>query len=1120
MSGICGVEGHEGSVTWKLDQNNQDGVSPTYTLAISGSGAMADYADAGGAPWYKLFPDKGAETAITEIEIGKDVTVVGANAFVWCKAVESVTFAEGSLLEEIHLNGFHSLNKLMAIELPSSLMKIEGAAFYGCSSLQTISFKDPGNLTALGGSAFGACTALKYFNSTAEGEGIIPQNVATIGDKAFQKCTSLTAVTIPAGVETLAATFWGCTNLASVTFSQGSMLKQLLSAGTLGVFAGTALTSIELPDRVETIGDYCFSNADLETVSIPARVQSIGARAFDSCPLASVEFAEGSELEEIGDMAFCSSQQSVEFEGLIIPEGVKKVGNGILKNRKVVGLIRVPSTLGAGFSLGYVPSIGSCVLDASRTDYAIKPESGNRYKLVYVPSVDLKGNYGENQAFAVTNGGIAVGDYADGELMDLERSGYIFDGWYHDADFSGTAVTAPETGKTCYAKWLAEVKFDANGGEGSMDAQRVAEGDKTTQLSVNAFFKTGYTFAGWNTAADGNGRAYAADAVASSVPSGTTLYAQWKANTYTIEFSGGEGAAGSTEPIVATYDKPATLPANGFTKKDMKFEGWDTDSSARKVVYSDATQVENLSANNGATVKLYAVWGTKPTHKLDLSVQNRTYSGFKQAFDVPEGFSISYKQEGEVVDSKDAGSYDVVIHADETAEYAEYNATVYGGLVIEQAPLTVKADDKSMYVGGELPEFTYSVDGLKGSDTLESIGLKAGVSCSADGKATGSFDIVVTAEGNPANYSVKKESGTLTVSNRPVTPPSSDKIEIEHNQDGSTTTTVTKPDGSQTITHETASGTVSVVKKDKDGNITSTEVTVSKKDADNGKVDLPVDAVDPAADADRAPEIEIKVPSSVTSEKPVQVTVPVAKDKDGEVDYGVVAVEVSKDGKETVLPKTAIDKDGNAVFATDGNVTIKVVDNAKGMPDVKDSDWFAGDVVDFATARGIVNGVALPDGSRVFDGYGKTTRGMFVAMLHNLELNPEATSEDSLADVPSDAFYADAAAWALEEGILSGVDMPDGTREFQGEAAVTREQVAVFLMRYAEHLGMDVSKRAEIDFPDAGEVSGFAKEAMSWAVANGLFTGNDAIGELNPTDGAARAEVAAVLMRFINLMYA
>ena len=283
-------------------------------------------------------------------------------------------------------------------------------------------------------------------------------------------------------------------------------------------------------------------------------------------------------------------------------------------------------------------------------------------------------------------------------------------------------------------------------------------------------------------------------------------------------------------------------------------------------------------------------------------------------------------------------------------------------------------------------------------------------------------------------------------------------------------------------------------------------------------VSVYVPPVTPPTPSDKT-EVEVKVPSSVTAEKPVQVTVPVAKDKGAEPNYGIVVFAVDAEGNETVIPKCAVDDDGNVVFEATGNVTIKVVDNAKEMPDVTDADWFAGDVVDFATARGIVNGVDMPDGTKQFQGYGRPSRGMFVAMLHNLESNPEAASEGSLADVPENAFYADAAAWALEEGILSGVDMPDGTKQFQGGADVTREQVAVFLMRYAQHLGMDVSARAEIDFPDASEVSGFAKDAMSWAVAEGLFTGDDVTGELNPTDGAARAEVATVLMRFINLMY-
>ena len=308
--------------------------------------------------------------------------------------------------------------------------------------------------------------------------------------------------------------------------------------------------------------------------------------------------------------------------------------------------------------------------------------------------------------------------------------------------------------------------------------------------------------------------------------------------------------------------------------------------------------------------------------------------------------------------------------------------------------------------------------------------------------------------------------------------------------------------------------------KDKDSNVISTEVKVSKKDAESGRVELPIEGEKVSKDLDDAVEISIDVPSSVTADKPVQVTVPIARDDDSEPNYGVVMFAVDEEGNETVIPKCAVDDDGNVVFEATGNVVIKVVDNAKEMPDVTDADWFAGDVVDFATARGIVNGVDMPDGTKEFQGYGRTSRGMLVAMLHNLELNPEAASDASLPDVPENAFYADAAAWALEEGILSGVDMPDGSKRFQGEADVTREQVAVFLMRYAEHLGMDVSKRAEIDFPDASEVSSYAKDAMSWAVAEGLFTGDDVTGELNPTDGAARAEVATVLMRFINLMYA
>ena len=348
----------------------------------------------------------------------------------------------------------------------------------------------------------------------------------------------------------------------------------------------------------------------------------------------------------------------------------------------------------------------------------------------------------------------------------------------------------------------------------------------------------------------------------------------------------------------------------------------------------------------------------------------------------------------------------------------------------------------------------------------------------------------------------------------PVAPPS-DKTEVEHNDDGSTTTTVTRPDGSQTITRETATGTESVVKKDKDGNVTSTEVTVSKEDAESGRVELPIEGVEPAADAGRAPEVEVKVPSSVTAGNPVRVTVPVAGGDAFEPDYGIVVFAVDEDGSEVLIPKCTVDDDGDVVFEVSGDVAIKVVDAAREMVDVTGADWFAGDVVDFATARGIVNGVPGAGGPE-FRGDAPASRAMVAAMLHNLELAPEASSPEGFEDVDASDWYAAAAAWGASEGIVEGHG--DGSR-FGGEEPVTREQLAVFLMRYAAWLGMDTSARAEPAFPDAGSTSGWAREAMEWAVAEGLFSGYGATGELRPGAGATRAQVATVLMRFIARMY-
>ena len=109
--------------------------------------------------------------------------------------------------------------------------------------------------------------------------------------------------------------------------------------------------------------------------------------------------------------------------------------------------------------------------------------------------------------------------------------------------------------------------------------------------------------------------------------------------------------------------------------------------------------------------------------------------------------------------------------------------------------------------------------------------------------------------------------------------------------------------------------------------------------------------------------------------------------------------------------------------------------------------------------------------------------------------------------------YADAVIWASENGIVNGTD-----KGFEPDEPVTREQIATMLYRFMKYLGYDVSASKALDgFPDGGDASPWAKEAMEWAVSVGLFKG-DQNGNLNPGGKATRAEVATLVERLIGLM--
>lgn len=173
--------------------------------------------------------------------------------------------------------------------------------------------------------------------------------------------------------------------------------------------------------------------------------------------------------------------------------------------------------------------------------------------------------------------------------------------------------------------------------------------------------------------------------------------------------------------------------------------------------------------------------------------------------------------------------------------------------------------------------------------------------------------------------------------------------------------------------------------------------------------------------------------------------------------------------------------------------------------DVPASHW-AHDDITYVYENDLMNGT---DGS-LFSPESTTTRAQVVTVLYRLAGQPAADWENPFWDVPASAWFHDAVTWAWENDITGGVS----STHFGAGNAVTREQLAAFLYRYAQDQGYDTSARADLSgYSDAGLVSSYATEALSWANATGLITGTTGT-TLSPQGSATRAQVATILSRF------
>lgn len=186
-------------------------------------------------------------------------------------------------------------------------------------------------------------------------------------------------------------------------------------------------------------------------------------------------------------------------------------------------------------------------------------------------------------------------------------------------------------------------------------------------------------------------------------------------------------------------------------------------------------------------------------------------------------------------------------------------------------------------------------------------------------------------------------------------------------------------------------------------------------------------------------------------------------------------------------------------------ITVEFTDGTLLFTDVRETDWFYDDVV-FAYENGLFSGTT----ATTFSPYAPMTRAMLVTVLYRLEGEPAVTGRSGFSDVMIGSYYEAAVTWAADNGIVNGTS----ATTFSPSENVTREQMAAILCRYAQYKQYGTSASASLSaFSDASAVSTYAKAPLSWAVAEKLVNGTD--GKLLPRASATRAQVAAILHRFV-----
>ena len=528
--------------------------------------------------------------------------------------------------------------------------------------------------------------------------------------------------------------------------------------------------------------------------------------------------------------------------------------------------------------------------------------------------------------------------------------------------------------------------------------------------------------------------------------------------TYTITAEAGEGGSITPSGSVTVNegeDQTFTItPSEGYEIADV--------------------QVDGVSVT--VTDNSYTFTGVQANHTISVTFQK---TGGEPE---PEPDTYTVTLYGGGAGAYGAGSYaagtEVTIYA------GSRNGYTFRGWVTDDVTL---AAPYSSYTTFTMPDHSVVVEARWYAESSSSGG--------SSGSSSTTTEITKNPDGSTTTTVTNKNTATVTETTKF---PDGSKEVVETKKDGTVTTTTTDTTGNKTEVVENTDGTKETTITNKDGSSSATTVDETGKtqaevklpaavveDAQGEAVTLPMPEVPVTTDRETAPTVTVDLPSGTSA----KVEIPVA-----EVTPGTVAVIVKADGTEEVIKTSLTTENGVAVTLSDGD-TVKVVDNSKTFDDVADNYWGA-EAVDFTSSRELFAGTS----ATTFAPDTAMTRAMIVTVLARFE---------GVDTTTGDTWYEAGQQWAMQNGVSDGSNM---------DASLTREQLVTMFYRYAQSKGYDTTQggMAIREYADFEQISDYAAEAMTWAVNTGIINGTSTT-TLSPQGPATRAQVATILMRFIQI---